>query len=360
MCDERPMSTQNFFLGRAKTFYFSHFPNWNRQTVNHSFMNQHSRMRKVLLSTVFATFTIVSIGQQDPQFTNWMFDRLSFNPAAAGADCMHCLSAFYRDQWDGFDRDPKTALFNYNGDLGGTVKGLGLGLTFMKDNLGQERNTAFRVSAAYKHALGDGAFISGGLSLGSYSKKLGKDWIPIDQGDPVIPDNERTQGTFDLGFGVMYYKPGAYYAGISATHLTAPELSDLSIQVVRHYYFMGGYNFNLSSGDQIRTNVLAKTPFSVSIFDINVNYFYQEMLWGGLSFRPGDAIAPMVGFQKIFAPVQTRTSSRESKLMLGYSYDMTTSEIKTYSAGSHEIFLTYCFKFTEIPVKARHGNPRFL
>ncbi|MDZ4752309.1 MAG: type IX secretion system membrane protein PorP/SprF [Flavobacteriales bacterium] len=314
-------------------------------------------MRKVLLSTVFATLTIISFGQQDPQFTNWMFDRLSFNPAVAGVECQHCLSAFYRDQWDGFDRDPKTALFNYNGDIG---KNIGIGASFLKDNLGQERNTAFRLSGSYRFALSGGSFVNAGLSIGSYAKKLGNDWIPIDAGDPVIPNNETSQGTIDLGLGVMIHKPGVYYAGISATHINAPELGDLSIQIVRHYYFMGGYNFTLGSGDQIRTNILAKTPFSVSIFDINVNYLYQNMLWGGLSYRPGDAIAPMLGFQKQFAPVQSRTSVRQSSIMLGYSYDMTTSEIKTYSAGSHEIFLTYCFKFTDIPVRARHGNPRFL
>ncbi|MEY3397609.1 MAG: hypothetical protein RL220_203 [Bacteroidota bacterium] len=323
-------------------------------------------MRKVLLSAVFAASALFSFSQQDPQFTQWMFDRLSFNPAAAGTggcgDGMHCISAFYRDQWDGFDRDPKTALFNYNGalTLGPEKTTIGIGASFIKDNLGQERNTAFRISGSYHIPMQNGALVTAGLSFGSYGKKLGNDWRPIDDGDPVIPSNETNDGSFDLGFGLMYIKPGEYYAGISATHLTAPELDKMSIQVVRHFYFMGGYNFTLGSGDVVRTNVLAKTPFSVSIFDVNANYLWRNMLWGGLSFRPGDAISPMVGFQKEMAEKQTKTKVSRSCFMLGYSYDMTTSEIKTYSAGSHEIFLTYCFKTTEIPVKARHGNPRFL
>ena len=72
-------------------------------------------MKRILLSASFVLGALIGFAQQDPQFTMWMFDRLSFNPAAAGMDKMHQVQAFHRDQWDGFERDPKTYLFNYNG-----------------------------------------------------------------------------------------------------------------------------------------------------------------------------------------------------------------------------------------------------
>lgn len=317
-------------------------------------------MKNKLLLFVFIVAAQMANAQQDPQFTNWMFDKVSFNPAASGMTKRHCISVFHRDQWDGFDRDPKTYMLNYNGYLPGSLP-IGLGATFYTEVLGQEKNNIYRLSPSYHYALSNGNVISGGISLGLASKKFGKDWIYIDPDDSAIPTNDVSQGAFDLGFGLMFYNSSKYYAGISATHLTAADLDKLNVQMARHYYFMGGYNYDLNSDFKLRSNLLLKSDFSAKpAFDANVNALWREMLWGGLSFRPGDAIAPMLGFQKCLDPVQKGRSTLSQCFTLGYSYDITTSQIKDYSNGSHEIFVTYCFNVVQTPIKARHGNPRFL
>ncbi|MCC6600565.1 MAG: type IX secretion system membrane protein PorP/SprF [Crocinitomicaceae bacterium] len=317
-------------------------------------------MKKSLLFVALAVVAQLANAQQDPQFTNWMFDRVSFNPAASGMVKRHCISLFHRDQWDGFDRDPKTYMFNYNGYLPGSLP-IGLGATFYTEVLGQEKNNIFRVSPSYHYSLPGGNMISGGLSLGYASKTFGKDWVYIDPDDSAIPLKGASQGKFDLGLGLMFYKDTKYYAGVSATHLTAAELDKLNVQMARHYYFMGGYNYDINADFKLRSNLLLKSDFSAKpAFDVNINALWREMVWGGLSYRPGDAIAPMLGFQKCLAPAQKGRTSFAQCFMLGYSYDITTSQIKDYSAGSHEIFVTYCFNISQMPIKSRHGNPRFL
>ncbi len=326
-------------------------------------------MKKSLLLITLATSSLFVQAQQDPQLTMWQYDRVSFNPAAAGMNCMHCLTVFHRDQWDGFDKDPKTYLMNYdglwaeNGKIPAFSGGLGAGLSFMTEVLGQQQNTVGRLSFAPKFVMNNGSTFSIGLSLGFYGSKLGSNWVYIDPDDPTIPENEITANTFDLGVGATLSKQGQYYVGVSATHLTAGELKNMNIKTARHYYFMGGYEYGLgSSGLVLRPNALIKTDFNATQFDINADVLWNNMLWGGLAFRPGDAIAPYVGFQTSFAPTKLGPKSDlcEHGLKIGYSYDVTTSDIKDYSAGSHEIFISYCVKICPIVIKAKNHNPRFL
>jgi len=321
-------------------------------------------MKKLLLVCATAALTTLSYSQQDMQLTQWQFDRLSFNPAVAGTERMHSATLFHRDQWDGLARDPKTYLLNYHG-MFGAKQNIGAGLTFYSEVLGQQTNTVFRLNGAYHLPINGGHYFSGGLSLGMYNSKLGRDWIAIDGEDEIVKDlqhNTRAQSAFDMGLGLMLYQPNKYYVGVSATHLNAAEMGDLYTQMSRHIYAMGGYEYPVGDGTfVIRPNALVKTDAASTQFDINADVLWNQMVWAGVAFRPGDAVAPYVGFQKAFASRQiSATKTANSFLRIGYAYDVTTSEIKNYSAGSHEIFLNYCIGFGDIPIRAKYSNPRFL
>ncbi len=316
-------------------------------------------MKKIVLSVILATLTIVSVAQQDPQYTQWQFDRVSVNPAFSGIDRNHSIFALHRDQWDGLDRDPKTYLVNYSG-MYGQKQNIGVGATFITEVLGQQKNTTFRVSPSYHHELSNNNYMSVGLSLGMVSTTLGNRWVFIDAGDPSIPNAEISDGSIDVGFGLAFYQPRKYYFGVSSTHLGAPDLADVQIQVARHYYIMGGYEAAVGSNIAIRPNVMVKTDAASTQFDFNADVLWNNTLWGGLAFRPGDAIAPYVGFQKDLIGVNNGTSVHNHGIKLGYAYDVTTSELSEFSSGSHEIFLSYYWKVTDVPIRARHSNPRFL
>lgn len=316
-------------------------------------------MKKFILSFSLASLTLIMVAQQDPQFTMWQYDKLSFNPSSAGMDRMHCISIFHRDQWDALDHDPKTYMGNYSG-MFGAKQNLGIGATFYTEVLGQQQNSILRFSGAYHLGLSNNNFLSAGLSVGLIQSKLGSNWVYIDAGDPTIPTSETSEGAADIGLGLTLYQPKKYYLGISSTHLNAADLQQLNIKIARHYYIMGGYEYPINSNLSLRPNVLIKTDFAATQFDVNADVLWNNMLWAGVAFRPSDAICPYVGFQKMFPASSHGTNVLNHGIKVGYSYDVTTSEIKDYSNGSHEIFLTYCFSLSEIPMRARHSNPRFL
>ncbi|MFT4777693.1 MAG: type IX secretion system PorP/SprF family membrane protein [Flavobacteriales bacterium] len=332
-----------------------------------------------ILVLVFVVLSSTAIkAQQDPQFTQWFNDKQSFNPAFVGANdgvCggNNCIGGFFRNQWSGFENSdgtlsrPNTFMFNYSGRLQTSKHDnspMGIGVTFYSDQLGQETNTVFRASGAYHlENVGSGT-LSMGLSLGFFGKKLGNDWLPPDgiesiSGDGAINNQEVTDGSFDMNLGLYYYVPNDYYIGLSTTHLTAQDLDQLNIKAARHYYLMGGKNFSLGGDLDLRTNILAKSDLNKSSLDINANLLYSQMLYGGVSYRPGDAFAVHAGIE-----YGTTTSEKTLKkticYRMGYSYDFTTSELRNYSGGSHELFVGVCFSYMKIPLRTRPMNPLFL
>ena len=317
--------------------------------------------RYLLLVCAIAAYGASIHAQQDPQFTQWFMEPASFNPAVAGNSDLTCVSGNYRNQWQGLDRDPNTSMLTAHTFVD-QLKG-GVLLSFYNDALGQETNNMARLGYAYHlEPLSNGAIVSVGLAASMFSKTLGNDWIAIDDymADTAIPNIETSSSAIDVDFGIFIRKPGSFYAGISATHLLEQELEGLSINPRRHLYFMGGYDYPLD-GDYLvlRANVLAKTDFSATIQDINVNVLWDNMIWAGVSYRPGDAVAPTIGIEYAMEDKQ-RNSYSKQVFRLGYSYDATTSELSNYSDGSHEVFLSYCFKFQTIPAINRLANPRFL
>lgn len=313
-------------------------------------------MKKFILSFItLTTLSTCAFAQQDPQYTQWQFDRQSVNPASVGMTKRHCISIFHRDQWDGLDQDPKTYLLNYRGYFG-QKENIGAGLTAYTEVLGQQQNNIVRLSGAYHISLSNNNFFSAGLNLGLIQSKLGNKWVPIDQNDPIIPTGEVSQGKFDLGLGTMLYQPSKYYVGLSVTHLLGGSMDALHMELARHIYVMGGVELPVGTSLVLRPNALVKTDLGATQLDVNADVLWNDMLWGGLSFRPGDAISPYVGFQKELAS----TGNLSHGIKIGYSYDVTTSELKDYSAGSHEVFATYCWRIAPQLIRARHSNPRFL
>jgi len=316
-------------------------------------------MKRVLLSVLVLTLVTGLKAQQDPQFTQWMYDKLSFNPAVAGTSGANCLNLFYRQQWTSFDGNPESVLFNYHAP----VKALrgGLGVTFYNDKLGQETNNVFRLAYAYHMPVGTNK-LSLGIGLGYLGKQLGDDWTPPDGVasiplDDAIDDSKVSAGSFDLNLGAYFFKPESYYVGLSATHLTSQDLSDLNIEVATHIYFMAGYTYPINDNLKVRPNLLVKSDGNETTLDFNANLLFNNMLWAGLTFRTEDAIAPMAGFQYSW---DNEDETMPQTIRFGYSYDVTTSEIKSYSSGSHEIMVTYCFNIIDKILMKKHTNPRFL
>jgi type IX secretion system PorP/SprF family membrane protein len=312
-------------------------------------------MRGKLTITACALAFSASYAQQDPQYTQYMFDRLSVNSGVAGTSGNICATALLRQQWSGFEGAPKTGLINVHGPINKINSGVGVSVYF--DKLGQQNNTIARVHYAYHFKPGSGV---GTLGIGIYggltSRSLGSKWIAVDPvtSDAAIPDGGSNSSAFDLGAGIYYTTP-KLWVGLSSTQIPETKLEAVSIKNRRHYYAQAGYDWQMKNPKfMVQPSLLIKSDATSTQFDLSALFMYDKMVWLGVSYRTEDAIAPIIGYQTELG------KEKASMLRIGYSYDVTTSELKNYSSGSHEIMLSYCFKIVKPKVIEIYGHPRFL
>jgi type IX secretion system PorP/SprF family membrane protein len=290
-------------------------------------------MKKLKLVAVIALTSCTSVfAQQDPQFSQNMFNKLFTNPGYTGSSEGICGSLLYRNQWTGFEGNPSTVVFGIDAPVE-FLKG-GLGLSVMAtDELGFEKTFAAKLSYAFRFNVGQGN-LAIGVDAGMVQKSLGSDFIYIDPLDPLIPTSNQSGSVVpDLGAGI-YYNSDKLYAGISASHLTEGEVDygDFSTKLARHHYLMAGYRIEFSPSMSLTPSVFVKNVADQTQVDVNAKLDFNNRFWAGASYRLDDAIVVMAGMNIL------------PNLRLGYSYDLTTSELRNYSSGSHEIMLGYCYK----------------
>jgi type IX secretion system PorP/SprF family membrane protein len=322
--------------------YFTHSKSKNQ--LRNSLMRKNFTVAFVIL---FVS-GVSCFAQQDPQFSQNMFTKLTTNPGFAGANDAICGTLLYRNQWTGFGGEPKTMLFTIDMPIEVLHGGVGLSVT-AADQLGAQKNMQVRGAYAYRANLGAGR-IGIGVDFGLAQKSIdGSDLVYNDPNDLNIPVGKVSGSTFDLGFGI-YYNTEKLFAGISSSHLTEGTIkfSEINTKLARHYYMMAGYGIDLTSSLTLRPMVQVKSDAVSVQVDGNVNLMINNRFWIGGSYRIEDAVVAMAGLEII------------PNLKLGYAYDFTLSEIKTYSSGSHEIMLGYCYKPSKNVKRQFHRNVRFL
>lgn len=287
---------------------------------------------------------IASYGQQDPQYTNFMYFKSGFNPGYIGTEKAINGLMLNRYQWEGFPGAPKTLVFSMDAAVQAFGAPGGIGLNIISDQAGNEKTTGVNFSYAYKTSLNFGE-LGLGASLGLMTKGYNGDWgdgvsndglvddIYTPPGsDPSVPQGEVSQMAFDVGLGAYLSNP-KYYLGLSVSHVNQAniEFSDQATMfLARHYYLMGGYNIKLADPlFELQPSVLFKTDLAGWQLDVNTNIIYDNKFWGGLSYRVSDAVSLLLGMEML------------NGLKVGYSFDLVTSAIGSEAIGSHEIFITY-------------------
>lgn len=315
-------------------------------------------MRKIYLA-MFTCLAFTGLAQQDLQFTQYQFNRLYYNPGVAGSGGAICVNGVHRSQWVGFEGAPTSQNINANVPLN-FLHG-GVSLKIANDQIGFFQNINAGLGYAFQYQLGPGT-IGAGFSANVYTQSVtNPEWQYPDGAagiqDPIIPHMGGTGATFDLDFG-LYYEAPKFWAGISSSRLleaATPYTTSLNSLTTfynrRHYYVMGGYNWQIPATNlELRPSLLLKTDFAASpVMDVNVTAVHNNKLWGGVSYRLTEIVAVNIGYQFT------------ESLKAGYSYDIPITAISQQGGGSHEIFLSYCFKI-EIPPKVpgSYKNVRFL
>jgi len=288
-------------------------------------------MKKLISILVIlnSAFCIPAFGQLLPHYSQYMFNNNFINPAVAGTKGYNLASLTFRSQWVGFNDAPVNQTVSMYGPWG---ENMGFGGILLNDKTGPRRTTGIQLSYAYRMQVNEESKISFGLSGILYQHVLDKDKLtPDDPIDNVLQGGKEKTFAPDAAFGVYYYTD-KYYAGFSV-----PQLFQNKLQ--RHYFLTGGYQYEINEDFDVEPSFLFKAVAHVPVqLDINAKLIYQEKYWSGLSYRHKESIVFMLGMVA------------KNKYIFGYSYDVTLTQIRKYSTGSHEIY--FAIKFPAFRKKA--------
>ncbi|MFZ0281653.1 MAG: type IX secretion system membrane protein PorP/SprF [Bacteroidales bacterium] len=305
---------------------------------------------------IFLAVFIPGFSQQDPLTSNYMFNTLAFNPGVAGTSGMICATALNRQQWVGFTGAPSTTVFNISAPFNPFKVRSGIGLKVESDNIGFDRDINLSLAYSYLTEIGKGT-LGIGLSAGMLNKTLDPKWVIPDgdiftppSGDPLIPENKESFVAFDAGLGV-YYRTDKYYAGLSVTHINQPKIKYTkgTPYVSRHYYLTGGYTLQLPNPSfELLPSIYALSDGKVIQISVTSLVRYNKKVWGGVSYRPGNALVGIAGVELF------------NGIRIGYAYDFTISDIRKNTSGSHEFMVNYCFDISLGKSPMRYKSIRFL
>jgi len=275
--------------------------------------------------------------QQDPQYTQYMYNMNVVNPAYAGSYEGVAIGLLYRSQWVGLEGAPKTGTLAIHSPVG---KRVGLGMSLINDEIGPVRETNAYADFSYTLPMGADNKLAFGVKAGATFHKIGISEVDIDvidAGDPFFAENI-DEVTPNVGAGVYFYKPNKYYVSVSvpnilnATHLDAGGTKIGS--ETQHLFAAVGYVFDLSENFKLKPHALLKTAFSSPMsFDVNANLFMYDFVEVGVGYRLEDSFSGMVNFR--VAP----------NLRVGYAYDSIQSDLNYATSSSHEVFINFDISF---------------
>ncbi|MDM1098161.1 type IX secretion system membrane protein PorP/SprF [Myroides odoratimimus] len=270
--------------------------------------------------------------QQDPQYTQYMYNTNMINPAYAGSRGTLNVFGMYRTQWVGLDGAPKTANVSVSTPLG--ESGLGLGVNFTNDRIGAMDENNISVDLAYAIDLNENYKLAFGLK--GTANLLSVDYTKLNihnPTDPVSQENINNKFNPNIGAGLYMYSDKAYVGLSVPNFLTTDRYDDNDITTMRqkmHFYLMGGYVFDLSQDILFKPAALVKAVSGAPLqVDLTANFlFYDKFTLGG-AYRWDASVSALAGFQV------------NENLFVGYSYDFDTTTLRHYNSGSHEIFLRF-------------------
>lgn len=289
-------------------------------------------MKKLYIIVVFLIATQM-YGQQDPQYTQYMYNMNVINPAYAGSRENLSFGLLYRTQWTGIDGAPQTGTFFGHLRVGEKV---GIGLSVISDQIGPVKETNAYADFSYTLKLGGAHRLAFGVKAGATFHDIGLSGIDlIDTDDPLFEDINST--TPNVGAGFFYYTDN-YYVSFSVPNiLNSVHLDANGYKLgteATHYFLTAGYVFELSANTKLKPSFLVKSSFDApTSYDVNLNALFFEKFEIGGSYRLDDSFSALINFA--ITPT----------VRIGYAYDSVTSDIKKYAPASHEFMLLFDLNF---------------
>ncbi|MEZ4778793.1 MAG: type IX secretion system membrane protein PorP/SprF [Flavobacteriaceae bacterium] len=297
----------------------------------------------ILVLLLLGTFS--SNAQQDPQYTQYMYNTQVVNPGYAGSRDVLSFGLLGRTQWVNFEGAPQTGTFTVNGPIG-ALDNMGLGLSIVYDEIGPAVESNIIVDYAYRINTSENGKVSFGLKAGLDILDVDFNKLNIaDPGDVFENDNIDNKLQPQIGAGV-YYNTEKFYVGLSVPNFLTTKHFDQSkiTDIVNgsliagettaaerlHYFLIAGYVFDINDNLKFKPATLIKAVNGSPLqWDASANFLINEKFTLGASYRWSAALSAMAGFQVSDA------------IFIGLGYDYQTTDIETYSDGSYEVFLRF-------------------
>lgn len=299
---------------------------------------------KCLVLVILTLFVYNVRAQQDPHYTQYMYNMNVINPAYAGSKETISGSVLYRQQWAGLEGAPKTATFSLHSPVG---KNVGLGFSFISDKIGPVEENNVYGDFSYTLNLGGEHRLALGLKAGATFQNVG---LFSDIGNGYLPDSgdiafsENSSNTFfNIGTGVFYYTQ-KYYVAFSVPNMlknTYLNVNDNGQELnfgsdALHYFLTGGYVFQIADNTKFKPSFMWKSSFNApSSLDVSANFLFHEKFEVGATYRTEDSFGAMVNFAVL------------PSLRVGYAYDHVTSELQGTAPASHEFMLLFDLNFAK-------------
>ena len=293
------------------------------------------------------------------QYSQYMFVKGSFNPAAIAEGEMMRLSGIHRQQWLGMPGAPADTYFSLSMPFTIDKKSFGAGLVFDDEKMGLFTKQFVALQGAYKFKLGEGV-MSLGANIGAISVGFqgdsayvptGDDYHVAKTSDNAIPSSQVSGMALDLSLGA-YYSTANWFAGISLMDANQPTIhwtDNQDTYVGSMLYLTGGYSLPIANTNfTFKPSMLVKTNFVNYQTDLDCLLDYKNKFWGGLAYRFDDAVIFMGGIKLA------------NGLTFGYSFDLPVTNLISATYGSHELFVTYDFNISLDKKKNRYKSVRIL
>jgi type IX secretion system PorP/SprF family membrane protein len=293
-------------------------------------------MKTIFFGLLFVLFSSMSYGQQDAQYTQYMYNTNLINPAYAGSRETLNVFGLYRAQWVGFDGAPVTS--NFSVDFLASDN-LGIGISVLNDKIGPSVENTLNADFAYSIDVSDEYKL--GFGLKATANLLDVDFGKLKlQGnnDPIFETNIDNKFSPNVGVG-LFLRSEKSYVGISVPSLLETKHYDKSAgsganshiaTEKMNYYLIAGHVFDLNDNLKFKPSILTKYVAGAPLqLDLSGNFLVNEKFTAGLAYRYDAAVSALLGFQV------------SNEWFIGYAYDMETSAIAKNSSGSHEVFLRF-------------------
>ena len=295
-------------------------------------MPNNTGLKKYGILALLICMVVIANAQKEPQYTQYMYNIGSFNPAYAGTVESPEISGLYRAQWVDIPGAPTTMRFGANVPLANEK--MGLGLNVVLDELGPSKQTFATLSYSYQINVSDITKLSFGLAAGGSFLNLDySEGTFVDPSDPTIFDENLSNFYPTIGAGAFLYEED-WYVGLSVPNFLTNGLYNDEVATIvednMQFNFIGGYVFQLSDRTKFKPafliNYLQGSPVNVNL---SANFQFIDALTIGGSYRFDNAVSGLAGIQV------------SNTLFLGYSYDYNTNGLGEFSGGSHEAILKF-------------------